>query len=322
MVLTGVLHVHTRHSDGTGSVEEVIEAAARCGLDFIGINDHRTLAARHEGWLGMHRGVFVLPGAELEDSRRNCHVLAYGIDSLPSTRDTREQIAAIREAGGLSIAAHPCERGGHLPGTRSYGWTMPVEGVDGVEVWNYMSMWKAGLTPWNFRDRVVRPDRMSIHPCGESIRRWFSCGGCAVGGPDAHAIRLGIGRFHTCIFPYEMLFSRLRMHLVIDSDWDRRDVQGERAILDSIRAGRCFVSNALLGDARGFSARVDGGRLSVSVPGRSEVVVGTASGEIARIPIEDSACTEMEVPAGVPLSVEVRKGEGTWIWCGLPCSSR
>lgn len=322
MVLTGVLHVHTRHSDGTGSVDDVVEAAANCGLDFVGINDHMSLAARHEGWLGLHRGVFVLPGVELEDSRQNCHILAYGIDSVPATLDTREQITAVREAGGLSIAAHPYERGGHLPGTRSYGWTRPVEDVDGVEVWNYMSMWKAGLTPWNFRNRVTRPDRMSARPYRESIQRWFSCGGCATGGPDAHALHVGLGRFSACIFPYEMLFSRLRMHLVIDSAGDRRDVQDERVILDSIRAGRCFMSNALLGDASGFSAEVDGVTLSVRVPGRSEVVVGAASGEVARIPVDCPADIETVVPAGVSFYVEVRREEGTWIWCGLPCSSR
>ncbi|MDM7993172.1 MAG: hypothetical protein QUS11_07655 [Candidatus Fermentibacter sp.] len=314
--------MHTRHSDGTGSVEDVIEAAVRCGLDFVGINDHRTLTARHAGWLGMHRGVFVLPGAELEDAHQNCHILAYGIDTIPATKDTREQLAAIREAGGLSLAAHPFERGGHLPGTRSYGWTRPVEGVDGVEVWNYMSMWKAGLSPWNFRDRVARPDGMSRSPLRESILTWFSSGGCATGGPDAHALHVGVGRFRVCVFPYEMLFSRLRMHLTVDSGDERRDVPDERAILDSIRAGRCFMSNALLGDARGFSARLDAGVLSVRVPGRSEVVVGSRTGEVARVSVDGPAGFETAVPAGVPLYVEVLREEGTWIWCGLPCSSR
>lgn len=314
--------MHTRHSDGTGSVEDVVEAAARCGLDFVGINDHMNLAARHAGWLGMHRGVFVLPGAELEDARQNCHILAYGIDSIPQTHDTREQLAAIREAGGLSIAAHPFERGGHLPGTRSYGWTRSVEGVDGVEVWNYMSMWKAGLSPWNFRDRLARPDAMTRNPYRESIHEWLSSGGCATGGPDAHALQVGVGRFRACVFPYEMLFSRLRMHLVVDSGEERRDVPDERAILDSIRAGRCFMSNALLGDAREFTARVDAGFLSVFVPGSSTVVVGSDAGEVARIPVNGPGGIEVAVPSGVQFYVEVLREEGTWIWCGLPCSSR
>lgn len=313
--------MHTRHSDGTGSVEDVIEAAVRCGLDFVGINDHGNLAARHAGWLGVHRGVFVLPGTELEDAHQNCHILAYGIDSVPATQDTREQLAAVREAGGLSIAAHPFERGGHLPRTRSYGWTRPVEGVDGVEVWNYMSMWKSGISPWNFRDRVTRPDTMTGSPYRESILKWLSSGGCATGGPDAHALHVGVGRFHVCVFPYEMLFSRLRMHLVIDSGEDRRDVPEERAILDCLRAGRCFMSNALLGDAREFSARVDAGVLAVRVPGRSEVVVGSGMGEVARISVDGPAGFETAVPSGVPLSVEVFREGGTWIWCGLPCSS-
>ncbi len=320
MVLTGVLHVHTHHSDGTGSVDEVVEAAAGCGLDFIGINDHESLAARHDGWLGWHGGVFVLPGAELQDRRKNSHVLVYGIDELPRTQDTREQVSSVRGAGGLAIAAHPVERRGFLPGTRSYGWTLPVEGLDGVEVWNYMSMWKAGVTLANLRSRIAAPDLMLVPPLRESVDCWFSNGGCAVGGPDAHALMVGFGRFSSCVFPYRDLFLRLRTHLVLDPGHAAMDVLDESAFLDCLRRGRCFISNALLGDARGFRAGVRDGMLEMVLPDEARVRVYAPGSEVFEGDVGDSAT--VAVPSGVPLAIEVIRGGRTWIWCGLPSSCR
>ena len=139
-----VLHVHTDASDGTGTVEEVIRAAESESVDILGINDHGNLRVREEGHGGWNRRLFVLAGAELEDPGENSHLIVYGVDSLPGTGDTGEQIAAVNASGGLAIIAHPCERPGHLPGTRAYPWTAgSTGGAAGVEIWNYMSSWKA-----------------------------------------------------------------------------------------------------------------------------------------------------------------------------------
>lgn len=47
----GNLHIHTRYSDGSGSVSQVLRAGRRAGLDFLVVTDHRTLAARPaQGW--------------------------------------------------------------------------------------------------------------------------------------------------------------------------------------------------------------------------------------------------------------------------------
>ena len=40
MAVYGAYHIHTLLSDGSGSVEEVAEAAARAGLSFVIITDH------------------------------------------------------------------------------------------------------------------------------------------------------------------------------------------------------------------------------------------------------------------------------------------
>ncbi|GAJ18037.1 unnamed protein product, partial [marine sediment metagenome] len=40
----GELHVHSYHSDGKNSVEEIVEAAKEEKLDFIALTDHNTIS--------------------------------------------------------------------------------------------------------------------------------------------------------------------------------------------------------------------------------------------------------------------------------------
>ena len=42
----GVVHVHTTHSDGDGTVGDVLEAAKAADLDFVIITDHNTFDAK------------------------------------------------------------------------------------------------------------------------------------------------------------------------------------------------------------------------------------------------------------------------------------
>ena len=65
----GAVHIHTRYSDGSGGMGEIIEAAQRAGLDFIVISDHNKLDAKYDGWEGWHDGVLVIAGAEVTPRR-------------------------------------------------------------------------------------------------------------------------------------------------------------------------------------------------------------------------------------------------------------
>lgn len=317
---TAVLHVHTRASDGTGTVEEVIEAALECGADILGINDHRTLWARERGYGGWHSGLFLMAGTELEDTDENSHILAYGIDSLPPTGITREQIAYINARGGIAIAAHPAEVPGRLPKTRSYFWNASFEGLSGVEVWNYMSLWKRGLSALNFPSRIRMPDRMVEHPNPEAIDIWEKVGGCAVAGPDAHALRFGLGRFRVEVFPYRMLFRRLRTHILLREELPEDPSSAERLIIDALREARCFTSNMLLGDAGGFRAHRYGDSLILVLPGDGDVTVADPGGILWQGSLRRG---DHSLPASTdgPVSVFIERKGRTWIYQGIPCSS-
>jgi 3',5'-nucleoside bisphosphate phosphatase len=77
------LHIHTNFSDGTGTVKEVMEAAAAAGLNAVSITDHDCVDAYPQALqMGSELGIEVIPGVELssEIAGSDIHVLAYFID--------------------------------------------------------------------------------------------------------------------------------------------------------------------------------------------------------------------------------------------------
>lgn len=80
--MVGDLHCHTKLSDGSLGIEDIIVQAKRTGIDFISITDHDTLASVSRAVvLGERYGVRMIPGVELSawDKTRNrkVHILCY-----------------------------------------------------------------------------------------------------------------------------------------------------------------------------------------------------------------------------------------------------
>ena len=78
----GDLHCHTKLSDGSLGIEDLIALAKRCGVDTIAIADHDCLAGTVRGRIiGERLGVRVIPGVELSavDSTtgKRAHILGY-----------------------------------------------------------------------------------------------------------------------------------------------------------------------------------------------------------------------------------------------------
>ena len=87
----GDLHCHTRLSDGSMGIEEVIALAKCRGVDTIAITDHDCLAGTVRAKIiGERNGVNVVPGVELsaidEDTGNFVHILCY----LPDFPDRLE----------------------------------------------------------------------------------------------------------------------------------------------------------------------------------------------------------------------------------------
>lgn len=106
--MKGDLHCHTKLSDGSEGIEEVIAMSKRVGMDFLAITDHDTVASfSRSKILGQRYGVQVVPGVELSciDRKRNrkVHMLCY----LPEKPDRLEghclKICKQREAAGTEM---------------------------------------------------------------------------------------------------------------------------------------------------------------------------------------------------------------------------
>src|SRR5438067_11443486 len=97
--LSCVVHLHSLHSDGTGTVKEIARAAK--GIDVVLLTDHDTMAGE-PGWYG---DVLVLVGVEVSPKGRD-HYLAFGLDSPIDHRGRRaaDIVRAVREAGGCGRA--------------------------------------------------------------------------------------------------------------------------------------------------------------------------------------------------------------------------
>lgn len=83
--MAGDLHTHTNFSDGSYSPEELVSAAKKIGLHYLGITDHDTVdGIRHlyENGLYPDRGINIIPGVELSANHpdRDIHIVGYNID--------------------------------------------------------------------------------------------------------------------------------------------------------------------------------------------------------------------------------------------------
>ena len=99
------MHVHTRHSDSTGSVEEVLQVAQRKGLDGIAVTDHDTLRGAHEA-LKRRPELIVIPGEEIKTLHGE--ILAIGIKrAIPKDLSITEAIWGTHIQDGLAVIPHP-----------------------------------------------------------------------------------------------------------------------------------------------------------------------------------------------------------------------
>ncbi|WP_411576980.1 CehA/McbA family metallohydrolase [Streptomyces sp. SCSIO ZS0520] len=207
----GDCHLHSWHSDGRRTPEEIAALARAAGLDFLNSSDHNTHSA-HRAWsAAAGDDLLVLLGEEI--TTRNGHVVALGTD--PGTfvdwryraRDNRfgKYARQIRAAGGLVVPAHP-----HATCV-GCNWKFGFNEADAVEVWNgaYTPDDEVTLAEW---------DNMLVSSV-RSGRGWLP----AMGSSDAHRDPDAVGMPQTVVLAEEL---------------------SRRAIQAGIRAGRSYVAES------------------------------------------------------------------------------
>jgi hypothetical protein len=296
--IRGALHVHTRRSDGTGTVDEVAAAARRAGLQFVVFTDHG------DGTRGFDVPVYrngVLCIDALEISTNSGHVVAVGLPQTPFPLggEAADVIEDVRRMGGVAIAAHPDSAQEALRWT---DWMVPF---DGVEWLNADSQWRdedwqtlgRSLLTYPFRRAATlatlldRPD--------ELLARWDTLlrdrPVVAVAAADAHA-RLGpgedpYGRSLSLHVPsYEQLFRTLSVSIP-DREMHGDAAEDARIVLEAIRGGRLYSSIDALATPAIFSFTATSGphsanmgeRLTPSGPVMLRIRVNAPEGSSIRL---------------------------------------
>ncbi len=261
---SGVVHVHSKFSDGSGSIDEIMNAAVASDLDFVVLTDHNTVRALDEGYEKWYDGTLLLVGCEINDRENKNHYLAVGIKRAFSTRlKAAEYVSKVKEEGGVGFIAHPFEKRNSMKEHPPFPWTdWDVEGFDGIEIWNHMSEWMEGLTEENKYNYFIHPLRSIKAPTQETLQKWDELNlrrrVTGIGGVDAHAHKVNLlGFFEVEVFPYKVLFKSVRTHVFTEKKLNKSNEpekfrDDKRAVLKALREGKVFVSNYYVADAAGF----------------------------------------------------------------------
>ncbi len=269
---TGVIHVHSKYSDGSGSIEDIADAADKALLDFVILTDHSTMQSSLDGKAGYYENTLVIIGEEVNTSVG--HLLALGVgrhveqdgqEGLPALMDT------VRSSGGMNIIAHPF-------GRRPWeDWSL--EAIDGLEILNADSEWRND-NPWEWframlwyplfpqaalNSLVDRPEQ-SLNQLDELSRRGHAV---AIGSADAHA-RIPLWGDGLVPFPsYNTMFGWLRTYVNTGTPLTGDVASDTEIILKAIQEGRCYTVVEGYGPSTNFSFKYVSTDTTVSMGGRT-----------------------------------------------------
>ncbi len=131
----GVLHVHTRRSDGGGTVADVAAAAASAGLQFVIVTDHGD-GTREPDAPAYLNGVLVIDAVEVTTT--DGHVLGLSLGQAPYRLGGTgaDVVEDINRLGGFAMAAHVGSA------KRSLTWRAWDADLTGFEWLNADSEWR------------------------------------------------------------------------------------------------------------------------------------------------------------------------------------
>lgn len=258
LLYRGALHIHTHHSDGTGSIPEVATAAREAGLRWIIITDHDTLEGRP--WAGWHDGLLVIVDHEITPDRN--HFLALNTNHVVDCwQPPQDFIDEVYRSGGFGIIAHPDERvQSRLKGNyRWEDWTVdgPRERsgrVVGLELWNAMSDWGEHVNLRNVLLYLLVPRLGLSGPTPATLNWWDKLNMAGrrtfgVGGVDVHAFKRRVPWGTIEIFPYRWMFGTLTTYLLLETPLDDDAQRATHQVYAALAAGRSYFLNRLDGDA-------------------------------------------------------------------------
>ncbi len=252
----GVLHIHSKYSDGSGKVEHIIKQAH---LDFIIITDHNNLFAIKNGYEGWYDNLLVLVGEEI-GNRGDEHYLAFGINETIKPEiyrhNAEKYISEVKKQGGIGFAAHPLHlKNNHFSLEVSPWSSFENPDYTGIEIWSYMYDWSENVTPINIFYYFLYPEKAINGPPPELLEKWDQL--CqtrrivGIGSADVHARYLFPFKF-VKFLSYKKVFNGIRTHIITKSQLIHNPVEDKRIIYNALKEGNCFFAHDFLIDSKGF----------------------------------------------------------------------
>ncbi|MCF7912345.1 MAG: PHP domain-containing protein [Candidatus Cloacimonetes bacterium] len=257
--LTGCLHVHTEYSfDSRTPVQQVVKAAHRHKLDYLGINDHLCNSAKDDINLKNEKQLIIIPGLEINDPGNNNHLLVYGCGEVLENKPASEYVPYYRERGATTFAAHPFERRSSRQ-IRRYIWTdTEIDQFSGLEIWNALSNWVSKIRPSiNGLLWVLLAHNFIRRGSRAAIRWWDKMNNAgvrkaAIGSVDAHGLIFKKMGLSFTLLKHKFMFNTVRTNVLLPEDWPI----DQEHILKALAAGRSYIINYHRGIPYNFYAGV------------------------------------------------------------------
>jgi hypothetical protein len=265
------LHMHTRYSDGSGNHRDIVRAAFQAGVDAVIVTDHNVLVQGFEGYYReKNRRLLMLIGEEIHDQDRDPqknHLLAFNTNRELATFADEPQVLIdrVREAGGLAFVAHPDDPAAPAFKETDISWVdWSAQNYTGIELWNALSELKTLVsTKLHGAFYAFFPQFVAHRPIPSTVDKWDELLNegrrvVAIGGSDAHALKIHLGPFSRVIFPYEFHFRGVNTHVLTAEPLSGDVNTDKRLIYEAMAAGHCFVGYDLPAPTRGFRFTAQG----------------------------------------------------------------
>ena len=264
--VAGAYHIHTRASDGSGTVGDVAAAAARAGLQFVIMTDHGDGTTIQSP--SYHSGVLCIEGVEVSTTGGHYVALGLGPTPFPLAGEPRDVVADVARWGGFGIVAHPYSQKLDL---RWQAWNLATDGIEwlnGDSEWRERSSWQlaAALTHYPFRspETLTALFTRPVEPLSEWDRLTGQRRVVGLVGADAHAkfgrspvdARAGLAAFPG----YEASFRALSIHVEPVHPLEGNAVADARSVLAGVEAGHLFSSLDGLAHPAQFGFTASSGR--------------------------------------------------------------
>jgi hypothetical protein len=272
----GVFHIHTRRSDGTGSIDDVASAAARAGLQFVIVTDHGD-GTRTPDRPEYRSGVLCIDAVEISTDGGHYAALGLGPTPYPLGGEPGDVAEDVRRLGGFGVATHP------LSPKAGLAWRDWKVRVDAIEWLNGDSLWRDVPTSRLVRDAwtyLLRPvssiARLYQRPA--TLTRWDTMdrGWRVVGlaGTDAHA-RLGFrdtpepyeSHVYLEVPSYRVAFAVASLRIRLAQPLGGRADADAAAVLGAIREGRVHTVVDGLGRKAAFEFTASSGGVTAAEGG-------------------------------------------------------